>query len=201
MSNSMKSMRLAKGMSRSFCFVLLLLTCGVLSSQNQSNRFRGRQDGSDQFEGKFMQLRPRLNRRFYRPAAGGYLEVSPFNLHCNGSTKTIRFLTPSPNIVGHRDHAGFDPGRIDQILREGRLRPGRFSLSVGLNRAIVPATRDFKVPMACFAEPRPQKLKGLAPQIRACLNAKRVHLGRGLRARQETSRSEAQPRRLRLRRA
>ena len=72
-----------------------------------------------------MQLRPRLNRRFYRPAAGGYLEVSPFNL-CNGSTKTIRFLAPSPNIVSHRDHAGFDPGRIDQILREGRLRPERF---------------------------------------------------------------------------
>jgi len=129
-----------------------------------------------------MQLRPRLNRRFYRPAAGGYLEVSPFNLHCNGPTKTIRFLAPSPNIVGHRDHAGFDQGRIDQILREGRLRPGRFSLSVGLNRTIVPATRDFKVPMACFAEPRPQELKGLAPQIRACLNAKRVHLGRRLRA-------------------
>src|SRR3979490_1363365 len=40
MSNSMKSMRLAKGMSRSFCFVLLLLTCGVLSAQNQAHRFR-----------------------------------------------------------------------------------------------------------------------------------------------------------------
>jgi pimeloyl-ACP methyl ester carboxylesterase len=40
MSNSMKSMRLAKGMSRSFCFVLLLLTCGVLSAQNQAHRVR-----------------------------------------------------------------------------------------------------------------------------------------------------------------
>ena len=129
-----------------------------------------------------MQLRPRLNRRFYRPAAGGYLEVSPFNLHCNGPTKTIRFLAPSPNIVGHRDHAGFDPGRIDQILREGRLRPGRFSLSVGLNRTIVPATRDFKVPMARFAEPRTQEVESLTPQIRACLNVKRVHPGCRLRA-------------------
>src|SRR3984893_5594242 len=40
MSNSMKSVRLAKGMSRSFCFVLLLLTCGVLSAQNQAHRVR-----------------------------------------------------------------------------------------------------------------------------------------------------------------
>src|SRR6267378_1318671 len=40
MSNSMKSMRVAKGMSRSFCFVLLLFTCGVLSAQNQEHRVR-----------------------------------------------------------------------------------------------------------------------------------------------------------------
>jgi hypothetical protein len=121
-----------------------------------------------------MQLRSRFNRPFYRSTARRYLEVSPFDLHCNGTTKTIRFLAPSPNIVGHRDHARFDPGWIDQILREGRLRPRRFSLSVGLNRTIVPAARDFKVPMACFAEPRLQELAGLASQIRACANAVRV---------------------------
>src|SRR5882762_7046019 len=40
MSNSMKSMRVAKGMSRSFCFVLLLFTFGVLSAQNQEHRVR-----------------------------------------------------------------------------------------------------------------------------------------------------------------
>src|SRR5947208_16922244 len=40
MSNSMKSMRVAKGMSRSFCFVLLLFTCGVLSAQNQEHHVR-----------------------------------------------------------------------------------------------------------------------------------------------------------------
>src|SRR3982075_956154 len=40
MSNSMESMRVAKGMSRSFCFVLLLFTCGVLSAQNQEHRVR-----------------------------------------------------------------------------------------------------------------------------------------------------------------
>src|SRR5713101_5685896 len=40
MSNSMKSMRVAKGMSRSFCCVLLLFTCGVLSAQNQEHRVR-----------------------------------------------------------------------------------------------------------------------------------------------------------------
>ena len=129
-----------------------------------------------------MQLRPRLNRRLYRSAAGGYLEVSPFDFHCNGPTETIRLLAPAPNIVGHCDHTRFDPGGIKQILREGRLGPRRLSLSVGLNRTIVSATGDFKVPMACPAEPRLQELKGLAPQVRACLNAKRLHLGCGLRA-------------------
>jgi len=114
-----------------------------------------------------MQLRPRFKGRFYRPAARGYLEVSPFDLHCNGPTKTIRFLAPAPNVVGHRDHASFDPSRIKQIVREGCLRPRRLSLSVGLNWTIVSATGDFKVPMARFAEPRLQELKGLAPQIRA----------------------------------
>jgi pimeloyl-ACP methyl ester carboxylesterase len=36
MGNSMNSMRVAKGMSRSFCFVLLLLTCGALSAQGHN---------------------------------------------------------------------------------------------------------------------------------------------------------------------
>jgi pimeloyl-ACP methyl ester carboxylesterase len=40
MSNSMKAMRVARGMSQSFCIVLLLLTCGVLSAQNQEHRVR-----------------------------------------------------------------------------------------------------------------------------------------------------------------
>src|SRR6266436_3377740 len=40
MNSSMKVMRVAKGMSRSFCFVLLLFTCGVLSAQNQEHRVR-----------------------------------------------------------------------------------------------------------------------------------------------------------------
>jgi pimeloyl-ACP methyl ester carboxylesterase len=40
MSNSMKSMRLAKGMTRSLCLVLLLLTCGALSAQNREHRVR-----------------------------------------------------------------------------------------------------------------------------------------------------------------
>ena len=33
MANSMNSMRVAKAIPRSFCFVLLLLTCGALSAQ------------------------------------------------------------------------------------------------------------------------------------------------------------------------
>jgi len=40
MSNSMKSMRVARGMSQCFCFVLLLLTCRALSAQNQERRIR-----------------------------------------------------------------------------------------------------------------------------------------------------------------
>ena len=59
-----------------------------------------------------MQLRPRFNRRFHRSAAGGDLEVGPFDLHCNGPAKTIRFFAPGPNIVSHRDHARFDPSGI-----------------------------------------------------------------------------------------
>src|SRR6201996_7845195 len=124
-----------------------------------------------------MQLRPRFNRRFYRSAARGYLEVSPFDLHCDGPAETIGFLAPGPDIGGHCDHTCFDPSGIEQILREGCLRPRRLSLPVGLNWTIVSAARDFKVPMACFAELRLQELKALAPQIRACLNAKRVHPG------------------------
>jgi len=40
MSNSMKSMRVVKAVSRTFWFVLLLLTCGTLSAQNQEHRIR-----------------------------------------------------------------------------------------------------------------------------------------------------------------
>ncbi len=40
MSNSKKAMRVARGMSQSFCIVLLMLTCGVLSGQNQEHRVR-----------------------------------------------------------------------------------------------------------------------------------------------------------------
>jgi pimeloyl-ACP methyl ester carboxylesterase len=42
MSNSMESMRVAIGMSRSFCFVLLLLTCGALSLSAQDNNEKHR---------------------------------------------------------------------------------------------------------------------------------------------------------------
>jgi pimeloyl-ACP methyl ester carboxylesterase len=40
MSNSMKAMRVARGMSQSFCIVLLLLTCHALSAQDQEHRVR-----------------------------------------------------------------------------------------------------------------------------------------------------------------
>jgi pimeloyl-ACP methyl ester carboxylesterase len=40
MSNSMKAMRVARGMSQFFFVVLLLVTCGVLSAQNKEDRIR-----------------------------------------------------------------------------------------------------------------------------------------------------------------
>jgi pimeloyl-ACP methyl ester carboxylesterase len=40
MSNSMKAMRVARGMSQLFFVVLLLVTCGVLSAQNKEDRIR-----------------------------------------------------------------------------------------------------------------------------------------------------------------
>jgi hypothetical protein len=36
MSNSMKAMPVVRGMSQSFCIVVLLLTCCTLSAQNAS---------------------------------------------------------------------------------------------------------------------------------------------------------------------
>jgi pimeloyl-ACP methyl ester carboxylesterase len=39
-SHSMKSMRLVRGISRSLCIFLLLLTCGVLSAQSKQHRVR-----------------------------------------------------------------------------------------------------------------------------------------------------------------
>jgi len=40
MSNSTKTMRVVRGISQSLCIVLLLLTCGVLSAQNEEHRIR-----------------------------------------------------------------------------------------------------------------------------------------------------------------
>jgi pimeloyl-ACP methyl ester carboxylesterase len=40
MSNPMKPMRAVSGICQSFCVILLLLTCGVLSAQNQEHRVR-----------------------------------------------------------------------------------------------------------------------------------------------------------------
>src|SRR6266436_5792363 len=40
MSNSMKPMRVVRGICQSVCVVLLLLTCGALSAQNQEHRVR-----------------------------------------------------------------------------------------------------------------------------------------------------------------
>jgi hypothetical protein len=38
MSNSIKAMRVSRGISQSLCVILLLLACGTLSAQNQEHR-------------------------------------------------------------------------------------------------------------------------------------------------------------------
>src|ERR1700719_3576823 len=99
-----------------------------------------------------MQLVPGFDRRFDRSAAGGYLEVRPFDFHRDGPAATIRFLTPGPDIVSHRDHAGLDLNGIYQVLRESRLRPRRLSFPVRLNQPVVPTSCDVVVPAPRLAE-------------------------------------------------
>jgi hypothetical protein len=127
-----------------------------------------------------MELFPGFDPRFDRSAASGYLKVGPFDLHRDCPATGVRFFAPGPHVVSHRAHAGLDWNGINQVLREGCLRPRGFSLAVGLNRTLVSTTCDFKIPAARLAEPLPQEGEGLTSQIRACLNAKRVHLGRRL---------------------
>ena len=40
MNNSMKALRVLRGMSKSVCIVFLLLTCCALSAQNEEHRVR-----------------------------------------------------------------------------------------------------------------------------------------------------------------
>jgi hypothetical protein len=165
---------------------------------DESKALLRRENSPDQFEGKFMQLVPGFDRRFDRSAAGGCLEGRPFDFHRDGPAATIRFLTPGPDIVGHCDHAGFDPSGINEILREGCLRPRGFSLTVGLNRTIVLAAGDLKVPIACFAESLLQKEFDLAnPRLSQCQARASWPPSSGLR--HGTLRSEAPPRRPQLR--
>lgn len=75
----------------------------------------------DQAQGELTQLLPRLDRLFHRPAAGGNLKVSPFDLDRNGPATSIRFLTPGPDVVSHRDNSGFDLNGINQVFGESRF--------------------------------------------------------------------------------
>ena len=113
---------------------------------DESNAFRRREHGPDQVQGDLMQLLPRLDRHFHRPAASGYLKVGPFDLHRDGPATRVRFLAPSPDIIGHRDHTGLDLNGISPVLRESRLRSQRLSFSVRLDRPFVPTSRDVVVP-------------------------------------------------------
>src|SRR5271170_1172920 len=89
---------------------------------DEPNAFRGREHGPDQVQGDLMQLLPRLDRHFHRPAASGYLKVGPFDLHRERPATRVRFLAPSPDIIGHRDYTGLDLNGISLVLRESRLR-------------------------------------------------------------------------------
>src|SRR5260370_33702103 len=99
-----------------------------------------------------MQPLTRVDRHFHRPAASGYLKVAPFDLHRDGPATRVRFLAPSPDIVGHRDHTGLDLNWISPVLRESRLRSQRLSFAVRLDRPFVPTSRDVVVPTSRLAE-------------------------------------------------
>ena len=107
------------------------------ASRRRVGRLWGAEDRADQVKSDFTQPVPGFDGCFHRSAAGGYLKVSPFDLHRDGPTARIRSLAPSPDLVGHRDHARFDPSRIGKVLGEGRLRSRGLSLAVRLDRPIV----------------------------------------------------------------
>jgi hypothetical protein len=88
---------------------------------DESDALERGEDRPDQAEDDLTQLIPGFNARFQRSAAGRYLKVRPFDFHRHCSTARIRFLAPNPDLVGHRNHARFDPGRIGEVFREGRF--------------------------------------------------------------------------------
>lgn len=113
----------------------------------------GKQFGS--IRAKSMRPVPRFDRMFARSAPGTYLEVRPFDLDRECPAATNRFLTPGPDIVGHREHAWFDPSGPNQILRKGCLRSRGFSLAVGLHRTIV--SRQLTAALADLQGPPPRR--------------------------------------------
>ena len=79
MSNSMKAMRVVRGMSQSLCIVLLLLTCGALSAQNR-RASRSKYCSGSRCLGRWFRLERRLRhscqgwlQRQHRPRAGDVL--------------------------------------------------------------------------------------------------------------------------------
>src|ERR1700690_3942086 len=104
-----------------------------------------------------MQFLPRLDRRFHRSAASGYLKVGPFDLHRDGPSMRVRFLAPSPDIIGHGDHTGLDLNGISPVLGESPSPPLKLSLFVRLNEPVVLTSRDVVVPTPRLAEVLLQK--------------------------------------------
>src|SRR5580704_9243007 len=89
-----------------------------------------------------MQPEPCLERLFQRSATSRQLKVGTFDLHRHGPAMGVRFLTPGPDIVGHRNHSRLDLNGISQVFRESRLRSRRFAFSVRLNKPVVLTSRD-----------------------------------------------------------
>jgi hypothetical protein len=148
----------------------LLATENWTESRQPIESISGTKNRSDQLEGKFVKLGPRFNRRFYRSAAGGYLEVSPFDLHCDGPTKTIRFHSPGPDIVGHCDHPRFDRGSGKNLV----FQAARHRSAAGLSRPSNTAARTVATQcaprgdqrMRCFLAMRALAISSTQPSAR-----------------------------------
>jgi hypothetical protein len=109
---------------------------------NESNAFGWWEYRSDKTKSQLMQLLPRFDRHFHRPAAGGNLKVGPFDLHGDRPAAGVRLLAPGPDIVSHRDHGRLDLNGMNQVLGESRFRSRRFSFAVSLDRPVVLTARD-----------------------------------------------------------
>src|SRR5271154_1467121 len=105
------------------------------------------------------------------------LKVGPLDLHGDGPAALAGLVAPGPDAIRHRQDGNLDPGRIDQVRLERRLRARRLARPIGIDRPIVLAAGDGVVPAARLAEAPLQVLQRPALQIGAVLDACGVHPG------------------------